>query len=560
MKTIIYLLQVSACTGIFYAFYFLLLRRMTFFKLNRWYLVGTLLLSFIIPAINLPVDATHPPAIMQPVVFVNKMQLVEEPIQAIQFASRQAIEHRIDWVKLIQTAYLAIAIMSVVHLLFTLLVFARRMKNKELMQIGNVKVLRGSKTLGNSSFFNVLFINDDELEPHEIKQIITHELLHVKLMHSADRLLARVVLIVLWFNPFTYCYIRSIEENHEFEVDRIAAGEADKSMYATLLFKLSVSGQSYLMHRFSKVPLKSRIAMLFNKPTSNMKKAIYALVLPIVAISCLAFANLESKNPVKRQFFNASTKTDTVLMDTVKKYRQKIKRTPAQKIADDRSTAEFRTYTKSADSKYKNELAKRVQMKLLTYKVVGIIDSTVKLYHFTGYKLTQGEDEFALRYRYRLTKSIQGLFKVGDEIQLQSSGAMWTKEFPLIIEPALIKKDEQIIFQSTKNTLRKSAFLYEVNRVRYANGLVTNIKKYPNGKWKSEVMESNGFNINFNIKLSAPEFTNIKQGDNVTFRFVHEVKTGEKDYTVDDWVAISNDNKFYGVKNPDFFHKFYEKI
>ncbi|MCO5934993.1 M48 family metalloprotease [Mucilaginibacter sp. RB4R14] len=479
MKTIIYLLQVSACTGIFYVFYFLLLRRMTFFKLNRWYLVGTLLLSLMIPAINLPVDATHPPAIMQPVVFVNIMQLVEEPIQAIQFTPQRAIEHRFDWVKLIQTVYLAIALLSVVHLLFTLLVFARQMKNKELMQIGNVKVLRGSKTLGNSSFFNVIFINDDELEPHEIKQIIAHELLHVKLRHSADRLFARLVLIVIWFNPFAYCYIRSIEENHEFEVDRIAAGAADKSMYATLLFKLSVSGQSYLMHSFSKVPLKSRIAMLFNKPTSNMKKITYALVLPVVAISCLAFANLERKTPAKTSSSKASTKTDTVLMDTLKRYRSKTKRTSAQKIADDSSAVEFRTYTKSADSRYKNELATRVQMKLLTYKVVGIIDSTAKSYHFTGYKLTQGKDEFALRYRYGLTKSIQGLFKVGDEIQLQSSGAMWTKEFPLIIEPTLIKKDEQIIFQSTKNTLRKSAFLYEVNTVRYANGLVTNIKETP---------------------------------------------------------------------------------
>jgi hypothetical protein len=321
MKTIIYLLQVSACTGIFYAFYFLLLRRLTFFTLNRWYLLGTLVLSFVIPTISLTIDTARPPAIMQPVMYVNRIQVVDEPLNTVYLPKHQQEGKRaLNWVSFIQTAYVAIAAISVIHLLFTLLVFARRMKNKELMQIGNVKVLKASKELGNSSFLNVIFVNDDELEPGEIKQIIAHELLHIKLMHSADRLFARLILIVLWFNPFAYFYTRSIEENHEFEVDRIAAGDADKGIYATLLFKLSVSGQSYLMHSFSKVPLKSRIAMLFNKPTSNMKKIIYALVLPVVAISCLAFANLQPKLSAKHPFYilTKSKTRDGVALETRK--------------------------------------------------------------------------------------------------------------------------------------------------------------------------------------------------------------------------------------------------
>ncbi|MES2265791.1 MAG: M56 family metallopeptidase [Bacteroidota bacterium] len=559
MKTIIYLLQVSACTGIFYGFYFLLLRRLTFFTINRWYLLATLLLSFVIPAITLPLDTAQPQTIIQPVMYINRIQTIEEPIRTIN-PSPQQVSKTFDWATAIKTVYVAMAAVSVLHLAFMLLVFYRRSKAERLMQIGNVKVLKGNSKQGNSSFLNVIFVNDDKLEPGEVTQIIAHEMLHIKLMHSADRIIARLVQIVLWFNPFIYCYIRSMEENHEFEVDRTIAGNANKSIYAELLFKLSTSGQSYLMHSFSKVPLKSRIAMLFNKPTSNMKKIIYVLVIPVVAISCLAFANLEVNVTAKTSSVNAITTKDTVLMDTLKKYRQKIKRTPEQKLADDRAAAEFRAYTKSADSKYKNELAGRVKMKLLTYKVVGIIDSTATPYRFTGYKLTQGGDEFVIRYKYLPKKSIEGLFKVGDEIQLQSAGAMWTKDFPLIIEPALIKKGDQVVFQSEKNTLRKSAFLYEVNRVRFTNGQVSNIKKYLNGKWKSAIVEANGYKIRFNIKPNAPDFNNIKEGDNVTFRFVHEAKTGAKEYTVYDWVSISTDIKNYGVKNPDYFYKFYEKI
>ena len=558
MKAIIYLLQVSACTGIFYLFYFLLLRRLTFFTLNRWYLLGTLVLSFIIPAINLPVDTTQPPAIMQPVMYVNRIQIVEEPVSEI--IQPQQLKQQIEWIACVKTVYTAIALISVIHLLFTLLVFARRMKSKELMQIGNVRVLKGSKNLGNSSFLNVIFINDDELEPGEIKQIIAHEMLHIKLMHSVDRLLARVILIVLWFNPFAYFYIRSIEENHEFEVDRIAAGNADKSMYATLLFKLSVSGQSYLMHSFSKAPLKSRIAMLFNKPTSNMKKIIYMLVLPAVAISCLAFANLKPNHQKEHSF--ASKQADTISIDTIKIYRQKIKRTPAQKLAYEKSIADFKAYTKSADYNYKNALAKRVNMQILSYKVVGTIDTMYGPIHLTGYKLTQGGDDFVLGYNYEKAKTLKGLLKTGDEIQLKTMGARWLKSIPVIVEPALIVKDKAVIFQSAKaSQIPKTAFLFEANKVRFTDGQVTNIQKHPNGKWKSAVVEIlNGYKIKFNIKPSAPNFANIKNGDQVRFRFVHEVKTGAKEYTVYDWVALSTNIKEYGVKNPDYFYKFYEKI
>jgi hypothetical protein len=47
------------------------------------------------------------------------------------------------------------------------------------------------------------------------------------------------------------------------------------------------------------VPLKKRITMLFTKPTNRMKKVIYLLVVPVVLISCLAFAKLKNEGPVK---------------------------------------------------------------------------------------------------------------------------------------------------------------------------------------------------------------------------------------------------------------------
>src|ERR1700761_1317883 len=48
-----YLLKLSLSISVIYAFYYLVLRRLTFYNLNRWYLCGYTLLCFIIPFINI---------------------------------------------------------------------------------------------------------------------------------------------------------------------------------------------------------------------------------------------------------------------------------------------------------------------------------------------------------------------------------------------------------------------------------------------------------------------------------------------------------------------------
>ena len=76
MNALIYLLQVSACTAIFYLFYHLLLHRLTFFTINRWYLLATIFLSFIIPVLTIPVNPQQQHiVVVQQAVYVNTLQM-----------------------------------------------------------------------------------------------------------------------------------------------------------------------------------------------------------------------------------------------------------------------------------------------------------------------------------------------------------------------------------------------------------------------------------------------------------------------------------------------------
>jgi hypothetical protein len=53
MNALMYLLQVNLYLLLFYSLYFVLLRNETFFKMNRFYLVGSALLSLAIPLVKL---------------------------------------------------------------------------------------------------------------------------------------------------------------------------------------------------------------------------------------------------------------------------------------------------------------------------------------------------------------------------------------------------------------------------------------------------------------------------------------------------------------------------
>ncbi|QEC75314.1 M56 family metallopeptidase [Mucilaginibacter ginsenosidivorax] len=551
MEAIAYLLQVSACTGVFYMFYYAFLRRLTFFTINRWYLLATLLLSFVIPAIKIRVDEQpHYVAVVQHVVYVN----APEAIQPIPFNAAPPkmgpVAPPVNRASIMGWVYVVAVISLSGYLFITLIIFFTRIKGKPLAKMGNVKIVSGYKKLGNGSFFNYIFLADENICYEDLKHVIGHEMMHVRLYHSADRVIARLAQIALWFNPFAYLFASAIEANHEFEVDAKMTHSVDKRVYANLLLQLSVTGQGMLHNGFSKVQLTGRIQMLFNKPSKNMKKLTYVLIVPMVTISCLVFAT-SLKTSAKK---NAPAVTVT---DTAVKYRQKVKYGIGQQL----SMAKFKAYQQTDDYKNKSALVREIINKEIAIKVTELIRDK-KTGIPQGYKVTYNSMPLEIKTFYGDGKELYSLLNVGDEVTVKLFGGGIGEGIPVVFFPQYIVKNNVRIFQPVQpETIREYPFLYEVNRVRFTDGKVAQIEKDSNGKWKTAVIEKdNGYRFNLAFKANSPDFAGIKQGDQVRLRFVHEVKTGKKVYAVNDWVSISENIADYGFKNPDMFYKFYEKM
>jgi len=278
MELFIYLIKVSGCTAAFYLVYRFLFSKLTFFTLNRWYLLSALVISMLIPLLHINIQTTLPATDIKPLIVNTNTKTISEVIDPVFIA--QQPQHRTDWILVANIAYCAIAGVLLLKLLIVLgsIVF-------KVIKYGEKQdgywLIEG-RSHNNSSFFKYIFLNAAGLNDQEQEQVIYHELVHARLVHTADNLFTEVLKAVLWFNPFVYLFSKALHQSHEFEVDRHLALQYNSKDYAGLLLKLSNPARVGIGNQFSAYGLKTRIQMLFRSQSATAKKLSYLLVLPVV--------------------------------------------------------------------------------------------------------------------------------------------------------------------------------------------------------------------------------------------------------------------------------------
>ncbi|MBC7616118.1 MAG: hypothetical protein H7202_08635 [Pedobacter sp.] len=285
MELLNYLLKVSACSALFFAFYLLVLRKLTFFKINRFYLLLSLVISFIIPALQFTIERkmeTSTEVVVSPTVsdsqIVNNVVLLSQiEVKSLQINATGDF----NWLNVLPIAYglvVCTLLLMAIRRLFQLFRQAKAYKTK----VNGLMVISKNAGFTNCSFFNYVFIDENSLSEKELAVILAHEQVHSRQYHSVDKLIMIIAKAVLWFNPIIYLYDKALEQAHEYEADETTSLKVGTEQYAALLLQLAVSKSSNpLIHNFVKSPIKQRIKMLFNSKSKNMKKLCYLLILPM---------------------------------------------------------------------------------------------------------------------------------------------------------------------------------------------------------------------------------------------------------------------------------------
>ena len=250
----VFLLKVNIALLLFCAGYYLVLRHLTFYTLNRIYLVTAILFASIYPKINLS-D------------FAQRHQQIAKPVQAIVFnwqAPAKAFVkpfEKPDYWHWAEIVFWTGALVLAIRLLVQLYSLYSLYRNSTAARIFNydVRVIKGNS--GPFSFWKSIYVNPSRHQQADLKAILLHEQVHVNEWHTLDILLAELSTIFYWFNPGIWLMKKAIRENIEFITDqKILNNGADSKQYQYSLVSVSfASSSNTIVNHFNISTIKKRI-------------------------------------------------------------------------------------------------------------------------------------------------------------------------------------------------------------------------------------------------------------------------------------------------------------
>ena len=281
-----YLVKLSGTLMVVYVFYWLVLRRLTFYVSNRWYLLGYSIASIVIPFVN--VNPLLRSAQLEDDQFV---QLV--PVLNTQgFDQSTSMQVSTFWDG--KDAVVALFALGIVVMLIRFIIqyfSVRSVRNASLLiSAGDVNVYHIDKNIVPFSFGNSIFINRHKHSENDLRDIIKHEFIHVKQKHTIDILWSELLCVLNWYNPFAWLIRNAIRQNLEFIADsKVLENGIDKKQYQYLLLKVVGVHQNGIAPSFNFTSLKKRIAMMNKMRSAKVHVIKFLFVLPLLAVILLAF-------------------------------------------------------------------------------------------------------------------------------------------------------------------------------------------------------------------------------------------------------------------------------
>ncbi|TXF91453.1 M56 family metallopeptidase [Neolewinella aurantiaca] len=270
-----YLLKTMAIQLIALLAYRFLLDREPMGHWKRGYLLGSLVLSLIIPLLTVPQLFAEAVNALSPADNVYLLDLYRnEMAQPTNLSATAEVYSLSDllWV-LVIGFYLPGLVMYALRMVKALrAVSDRRGKGVSKQKHPSGVWLVGlSETVATHTFLNYIFFS---AATPPSREVLAHELAHARQWHSLDRLFIGALRVVFWFNPLLQYYERAIRINHELLADQaVLRGGADRTFYQQQLLKALRNPASPAMSSGVDFHLTKKRFQMMNLPKVRSQRA-----------------------------------------------------------------------------------------------------------------------------------------------------------------------------------------------------------------------------------------------------------------------------------------------
>ncbi|MDM8002541.1 MAG: TonB family protein [Bacteroidota bacterium] len=281
----LYLLKSAAWLAGFTLLYLLFLRNERFFILKRVYLVAGVILSLLLPLVTLHYRVELQAPLIQETA-------VAASVLPSSSSAPSGIAGENDPLHWFMIFYAAGILFLVGRTLMYIISVYRAVRSGPVDREGDAMLVRTEKYTSPFSFFNYVFINPS-LSGREVREILNHEMVHLRQKHWFDLLLVEVMSLVQWMNPFAWICSALVRQNHEHLADEEALQRtSDPAGYrAALLNQVFSTRLISLSNSFNFSFNTNRFEMMKKKNYSPYRKLKLLLVLPVAAAILYAFAS-----------------------------------------------------------------------------------------------------------------------------------------------------------------------------------------------------------------------------------------------------------------------------
>ncbi|MFT4771218.1 MAG: hypothetical protein ACJAZC_000194 [Cryomorphaceae bacterium] len=309
---IVYLIKSTFCLAAVLGIYHLLLERESLHRFKRFFLLGGLGFSFLIPLITIG----HTEYIRDS---NTSGRYLLEVISSDAVAPSVLPQYAASFV--FSVVYLLIATALLLRFTIQVVGLIRKARRHRNISFKNATLVLVNEQIVPYTFCHYIFIDKADYLNNVIEsELLTHELTHARQAHSLDILIVELFRVVFWFNPVLPFLKRAIQANHEYLADKevIETHQHIPQYQRLLLDKVSGNTRIHLASNFTYRLTKKRLKMM-TKSTNKMRARFFiSATLPLMAALVLLFGKTTmAQEKSTTQTEEISTANDTYFKDAI---------------------------------------------------------------------------------------------------------------------------------------------------------------------------------------------------------------------------------------------------
>jgi TonB family protein len=283
-STVNFILESGISLSLLAVIYVAFLRKETFFRLNRLFLLGSLLFSVMLPFLKFRIF--EPQSVMLSEITGTPYQNLLEVVTVHGQDFSVTVEQTILSSTILIWIYLAGLAFFLVRFIFRIGQVISVIRKNEIRKNKQINFVFLEKECSPFSFLNYLFVSRSLENSEGYDRMTAHEMEHIRQGHSLDVLILELLTVFQWFNPFMWILRHAVRENHEFLADRaVLESGVSRGYYKKLLLNQFAGGQLVLTNNFNYSLIKNRIKMMSKIKSSKISNVKFVLgVLTAIAL------------------------------------------------------------------------------------------------------------------------------------------------------------------------------------------------------------------------------------------------------------------------------------